>query len=242
MKKLVVSFCNVYTIYEVISFNKVLSSRQFQDLLHIVIYTLLKEKIVCTEKRNIELALSLDNSAIVFNPDLLLKALYYLDATLSLDDLDNVPFQLKGVYKEQLLFILSCLLQEKCFTLKQFRVNTSFLEAVYLSVFTKLKTEKQDLLDGGYLLTYLQRLSKKDKSLVDKLYSVVGVTKITEVRFYTKYDHFDKEYCTKARFIVTQSTSTFYPVGSYVFGAIQSNRTSVLLYKDSQCVFQIENE
>lgn len=242
MKKLVVSFCNVYTIYETIISNKVLSTRQFQYLLHIVIYTLLKEKIVCTEKRNIELALSFYNSGTALNPDLLLKVLYYMDATLSLDELDNVPFQLKGVYKEQLLFLLACLLQEKCFALKQFRVNTSFLETVYISVFTKLKTEKQDLLDEGYLLTYLQRLSKKDKSLVDKLYSVVAVTKITEVRFYTKYDHFDKEYCTKARFIVTQSTSAIYPVGSYVFGVIQSNRTAVLLYKDNQCLFQIENE
>ena len=242
MKKLVVSYFNGYTIYEAISVNKVLSVKQFEYLLHIVMYTLLKEKIVYTEKRNVEFISRFDSSVTVPNPDLLLKALYYMDATLSLDDFANVSIEVNGVYKEQLLFILTCLLQDKCFSLKKFRVNISFLESVYVSVFTKLKTEKQDLLDGGYLLTYLQRLSKKDKSLVNKSYSVVGLKNITEVSFYTKYDHFDKEYCTKGRFVVTESTSLTYPVGSYVFGVIQSNRMAVLLYKDSQCVSQIENE
>jgi hypothetical protein len=242
MKKLIVSYLNGYTIYQAISANKPLSVKQFEYLLHIVMYTLLKEKIVYTEKENVAFISRIESSTTILNPDLLLKALYYMDATLNLDDSNNVSFQVNGVYKEQLLFLLICLFQDKYFSLKKFRVNIPFLKSVYLSVFMKLKTEKQDLLDGGYLLTYLQRLSKKDKSLINKSYSVVGLKKITEVSFYTKYDHFDKEYCSTGRFVVTESTSLTYPVGSYVFGVIQANRMAVLLYKDSQCVFQIENE
>ena len=76
MKKLVVSYFNGYTIYEAISANKVLSVKQFEYLLHIVMYTLLKEKIVYTEKRNVEFISRFDSSTTVLNPDLLLKALY----------------------------------------------------------------------------------------------------------------------------------------------------------------------
>jgi len=245
MRKLTLSFRNVYTIYELVFDNKPLSPKQFLDVLDIVMYTLLKEQIVCSQKENVTFIqrTSADlGSTIVLNPELLLKTLYYLDATAGTDDDGNVPFLLNGLYKEEVLRILFCLLQKKSLVCKRIRISSSFLETIYFSILSKLKYEKQDYKEEYYVLTYLQRLSMKDKTSQHKLYSVVGLCNITEVSYYSKYDHFDKEYCNKFRFIVTQSTSLAYPVDSFVFGIIQLNKTSVILYKDSECLFPIENE
>jgi len=248
MRKFVVSFCDVNNIYNVICGHRLLSQKEYLLLAEILIYaTLTKEKrqkecILFVEKENVEFVPEANVSPDMINLDLLLKALYYMDATLAVDYHGNVPFLLNGAFKNQVVFVLTCLLQNKPFFLKQNLNTLGFLEKVYLSIALQLNMNGKDLLNEGYLLDYLQRLYQKRRLLANKMYSVLRPNKITEVSFYTKYDNFHKEFCYNFRFLVTKSTSAKCPVGSFVFGVVQPNRSSVILYKDADCLFPMENE
>jgi hypothetical protein len=242
MKKLVLSSSNVHNLYESFCDNKLLSPKQYLYLLDVLIYTLLNEEITLQRNQSVTPQLKLNYSLTEAKPDLLVKVLYYMDATVGLNEDGSVPFLLGGLYKDQIMFVLSCLLQNKRVLCKRVRTPVSFLEKVYFSICTKLKMDKKDLVDEGYLFHHLQRLSKKEKKFTNQLFSVLGLKKISEVSLYSKYDHFDKEYCNNYRFIVTQSTSTLYPVGAFVFGTIVTKSSFVVLYKDSKCTLPIEDK
>ena len=88
-------------------------------------------------------------------------------------------------------------------------------------------------------LFFLHNLRKKSKVLTTKLFTVVGPKGILEVNVYSKYDNFDQEYCSNYRFIISGSNDTAYPVGSYVFGTIQSDESTVILYKNPECTLRM---
>lgn len=251
MKKLQVSYSDLYAVHQSIVEDKALSPTQFMHVVNISFYTVFKEKVVCTEAKNFVPKPKLEDLGNQVDLNLLIKSIYYMDATSDVDDSGNILFRVGGVYKLQLLTIFTCLLKNKplvfSYTTKHIRTTLSFLEKTYHSILEKLNFEPFTLEDKGYLSSRLQDFIKKAKNVdflvVDHLFTVLHLKTITQVSFYSKYDDFDKEFCTNFRFKITKSTSTKYPIGRFVFGVIKSNDTNeVVIYKDSECLFPIENE
>jgi|LauGreDrversion4_2_1035121.scaffolds.fasta_scaffold25391_4 hypothetical protein len=243
MKKLTLSFHTVYTIYRNVSADKVLSPKQYVCLLNILVYTCLNWEVFCKKANHPEFT----NEQLPTYPsnikqDLLLRTIYCMDATAGLNKDGNVPFLIRGVYKKLILFILNCLLQDKCADFKAKPQDAYFLEKLYFSICSKLNVQKEDLAEDENLIGKLEDLARKTTKLTLKLFTVVGLKTITEVQYYTKYDHFEDEECTNYVFVVTKSKNRQYPVGSFVFGTIRSNGSSVILYKDSECKHMITDK
>ncbi len=239
-------FSDLQGIYESIYANKALSVNQYMCLLHISIYKLLNAPLSCKAVKNASFEPKVEDSTTVAKSSVLLKAVYYMDATADLDDSGTVPFLLNGVYKEQILHLLTCLLQNKPFVVKKVRGNNSFLESAYHSILSKLSLDVVNLSDKGYLLDYLQKVTSEEteshKDTVGKFYPVMNFRKITGASLYSKYDNFDKDDCSNYRFMITESTSLKYPEGSFIFGVVTSNNKEVVLYTDAECTMKLEDE
>jgi len=234
MKKLTISYLSIYQIYNVVLKNEKLLAKQYVDLVMLLIFVLLHGNVFLSEKtQSLFLEKTIHNTLLVKN-ELLQKTLYYMDATVSIDDKGNVIFPLKGIYQEQILSLLYILFHGKNISFKPVFDNVAFYESVYSSICEKLKLE-QDY----EFLSYLHNLRKKGKILTTKVFTIKGNKNILEAELYSKYDYFDKEYCNNYRFIITKSNDISYPVGSYVFGTIQPDNTTVILYKDPECNFVI---
>ena len=52
------------------------------------------------------------------------------------------------------------------------------------------------------------------------------------------YNNFDKEDSTNFIFLVKKSNCPQFPLGSYIYGVIQPNKTDVILYKDRECTLK----
>ena len=235
MKKQLILRLSMYQTYNSVLKNENFLPKQYLDLVMLLIYLLLNLNVSLAEQIQSSLVQKKDDNTIVVKKELLEKTLYYMDATASLDDKGNVIFTLRGFYHEQVLSLLSTLLQGKSIGFKPVFDNVAFYESVYCSICEKLNLE-EDL----EFLSYLHNLNKKSNVLTTKILTIVGNKDILEVKLYSKYDYFDKEYCNNYRFIITKSNDTTYPVGSYVFGTIQPNKSSVILYRNPECTSLIE--
>jgi len=230
MKKLIISDLSMYQTYSLISKNGNFTPKQYLELVTVVIYLLLKGDIFLLEKvKPIFIEKTAENSILV-KKEVLNKALYYMDATVRLDAKNNVIFSLHGLYSKQILSLLYILLQDRKLLIKPDFNSVTFYESVYTSICNKLKLEQ----DSEFLF-FLQNMRKKSKVLVTKSFIIIGPKNISEIELYSKYDYFDKEYCDNYRFIIIKSNDTAYPVGSYVFGKIQSDKVSVILYQNPEC-------
>lgn len=231
MKKLLLSHSTVFYIYDFITQNKPLPVHLFKDLLFIIIYTLLGQEIAFSRKGESVYLPSSYNKNVYLETELLEKALYLVDATTSLDETGHVKFVVSGIYKEQIQTILIGLLKNRNFRLKPIYDNLSFYMNSYVSICANLKLE-EDLL----FTSFMQNLRKKSKSITLKVFSVTNSKDILEVQLYSKYNHFDKEYCNNYRFSISKSLSANYPVGSHVFGVIHHDSKKVTIYKDPECL------
>ena len=234
MKKLTISYLSMYQMYNVVLKNEKLLPKQYVDLVMLLIFVLLNGNVLLTEKTKSFLLEETINNTLLVKKELLEKTLYYMDATVSTDDTGNVIFSLRGIYNQQILGLLHILLQGKIISFRPVFDNVAFYESVYSSI-----CEKVNLEQDYEFLSYLRNLRKKGKVLTTKVFTIKGNKSILEVELYSKYDYFDKEYCNNYRFIITKSNDILYPVGSYVFGTIQPDSTTVILFKDPQCDFVI---
>jgi hypothetical protein len=241
MKKLTLSRRSVCKLYESICDSKLLSVEEYFYILNLLIYTLLDVRISLQEKQTISFIKRVEDCLIEVDSNVLLKTLYYMDATVDFDSNEKVPLLVNGIYKQHILYVLSSLLLNKRVGCKKLYINISFMEKVYISICTKLKMEKEKLMDQGFLFDYLQRLIKKNKNIPNQFFLPLALKTIKEVSIYSKYDDFDKEICNNYRFLITQSTNNKYPVGSFVFGTIRTG-SFVILYKDSKCTLLIQDE
>jgi len=111
MKKLTISYLSIYQIYNVVLKNEKLLAKQYVDLVMLLIFVLLHGNVFLSEKtQSLFLEKTIHNTLLVKN-ELLQKTLYYMDATVSIDDTGNVIFPLKGIYQEQILSLLYILFQ-----------------------------------------------------------------------------------------------------------------------------------
>jgi len=219
----------LHSIYERIINNKLLLPKEYASLTTLLIYVQLRTKIQITQKVE---PVTLTKSITVTRSSLD-KALYFMDAMVGLDQNGKVNLFIPSVHKEQVLVVLSHLLQEKALSVKPAYENASFYEKTYNSIYEKLNVEKD-----SQFAYYLQNVHKKSKSSYVCGFSVIGYEQYLEVKLYSKYDNFDKDECNNYRFIVTKSLLHKYPVGSYLFGVIQPNKTEVILYMDRGCTLR----
>lgn len=226
-----ISHCSLRSIYERVLSNTSLFLKEYQLLTVILIYVQLRIKIRVTQRVDF-----FDSSYkdVLLTRALLDKTLYFMDAIASKDINGNITVFLPMMYREQLLKLLSSLLQSIESNIKPAYENGIFYETTYGSICDKLNLDKDTL-----LLFYLQNVHKKSKSVYVRGLSVVDYDQSLEVQLYSKYDNFDKDECTNYRFVVTKSSVSEYPVGSYIFGVIQPNKCDVILYKNRECTIRI---
>ena len=226
-----ISHCSLRSSYERVLSNTSLFLKEYQLLTVILIYVQLRIKI-----RVIQRVDFFDSSYkdVLLTRSLLDKSLYFMDATASKDTNGNITVLLPMIYKEQVLKLLSNLLQSMEFNIKPAYENGIFYETTYGSICDKLNLDKDIL-----LLFFLQNVHKKSKSVHVRGFTVVDYDQSLEVQLYSKYDNFDKDECTNYRFVVTKSTISEYPVGSYIFGVIQPNKCDVILYRNRECTTRI---
>jgi len=230
MKKPIILDFSIYQTYSSILKNESFTPQQYLELVTLVINLLLRGNPPLYSRVDaITIAKTFDNSVFV-SKELLNKTLYYMDATVSLDNANNVHFSLSGIYYQQILSLLYILSQGKKTSIKPDFDIIPFYERVYTSICGKLKLEG----DTEFLF-FLHNLRKKSKVLATKLFSIIGPKDILEIKLYSKYDNFDQEYCSNYRFVISESNNTDYPVGSYVFGTIQPDKSTVILYKNPEC-------
>ena len=221
-------------MYSLVLKNENLTPEQYVELVILVIYVLLKGDAFLKERVNPIFIEKTAGNNVEVDRGLLNKALYYMDAIVGVDDSNNVIFPLRGTYYQQILSLLHLLSQNKKICMKPVFDNIPFYQSVYTSICQKLKLEE----DSDFLF-FLHNLRKKGKNFATKIFTVIGSTNILEVEFYTKYDNFDKEYCNNYRFTISKSKNMVYPVGSYVFGTIQTDQKSVILYQNPECTLPI---
>jgi hypothetical protein len=225
------SHCSLRSIYERVLSNTSLFLKEYQLLTVILIYVQLRIKIRVTQRVDF---FDSSHKDVLLTRALLDKTLYFMDAIASKDINGNITVFLPMIYREQLLKLLSSLLQSIEPNIKPAYESGIFYETTYGSICDKLNLDKDTL-----LLFYLQNVHKKSKSVYVRGLSVVDYDQSLEVQLYSKYDNFNRDECTNYRFVVTKSSVSEYPVGSYIFGVIQPNKCDVILYKNRECTIRI---
>ena len=234
MKKPIVLDFSIYQTYISVSKKENFTPRQYLELVTLVINLLLQgDTLLYSKVDTITIKKNSDNSVFVYK-ELLDKTLYYMDATVNVDNENNVNFSLGGIYYQQIMSLLHILSKNKKISIKPDFDIIPFYEGVYTSICGKLKLE-----GDTQFLFFMHNLRKKSKVLTTKLFTIVGPKNILEVKVYSKYENFDQEYCSNYRFVVSESNDTAYPVGSYVFGTIQSDESTVILYKNPECTLRM---
>jgi hypothetical protein len=227
-----ISYSTLSSIFGRISINQPLFTREYILLIIILSYVQLRS----TNKIKIIGKINFDNTLrknILLKKPLLDRTLYFMDATAALTDDNKVNFCIADVYKEQILQVLTFLLQDKDFNIKPAYGHASYYETTYVSICEKLGLEKD-----SFLLDYLKNVHKKSKDPQVRGYLVIGYEHSVEVQIHTKYNNFDKEDSTNFIFLVKKSNCPQFPLGSYIYGVIQPNKTDVILYKDRECTLK----
>lgn len=227
-----ISHTTLFSIFHKITNNQPLFPREYVLLIIILSYVQLKT----TNKINIIGRIKFDytlQTNVSLKKTLLDKTLYFMDATASLTSDNKINICITNVYKEQISQVLIFLLQDKNFDIKPAYGHASYYETTYASICQKLGLEKEP-----FLLDYLQNVHKKSKDPRVRGYSVVGYEQFVEVEIHTKYDNFDKEDCSNFIFVVKKSNHPQFPLGSYIYGVIQPNKTDVILYKNRECTLK----
>ncbi len=222
----------LFSIFDKITNNQPVFPKEYVLLIIILSYVQLK----ATNKINLIGEIKFDHSLqtnVLLKKTLLDKTLYYMDATASLTGDNKINICIANVYKEQILQVLIFLLQDKNFLIKPAYGHASYYETTYTSICQKLRLEKEP-----FLLDYFQNIHKKSKDPQVRGYSVIGYEQSVEVEIHTKYDNFDKEDCNNFIFVVKKTNHLQFPLGSYIYGVIQPNKTDVILYKNRECTLK----
>jgi len=238
MKKHVIDHFSLADTYKSILNKAALDPQEYVNVVIVIICALVKIRVSFSNKKS---AYSIENSItnhVSIKKDLLERALYFLDATYTTDDDGYVTFPLLGVYYEQVMHLLHLLLQGKRVTFRPTLTNIRFYVNVYQSICDTLHVDQ----DPNFLdLVGVQRTPETPKTPTKDvdLYTVLDHPSVVEVRLYSKYDNFDTDTCMNYRFIITETNdSTKYPFKAFIFGTVQPDKRTVILYDDPECTLR----
>ncbi len=236
MKKHVIDHFSLADTYESIENKDVLDPEEYVNVVIVIICALVKIRVSFSNKNGAHLYQNTSTNHVSIKKDLLDRALYFLDATYTTDENGHVTFPLRGVYYEQVMHLLYLLLQGKRVTFRPTLVNIQFYVHVYQSICDNLKVDQDlDFLD----LVDVQRIPVKTPTKDVNLFAVLDHPNVVEVRLYSKYDNFDTDTCMNYRFTVTETNDPAkYPLKSFIFGTVQPDKRTVILYDDPECTLR----